>query len=116
MPTPRTRRSPCGWCHPLLDHRVCDLQRIGDDRADRKLALRLGKLGKLPLVAAEAGIPGPRCRRDKRGQAAVQSGRIVPATPSNAASASSHTSSRAGSTGPGMVARPLGMRLKPAFP
>ena len=48
-----------------------------------------------------------------RGHAAGQSGRIGPDTPSNAPSTSSQTRSRAGSTGPGMVARPLGMRLKP---
>ena len=43
--------------------------------------------------------------------AEFQSGRIGPETPSKAPSASSQTSSRAGSTGPGMVARPLGIRL-----
>ncbi len=36
-----------------------------------------------------------------------QSARIGPATPSNAPSASSHTRSRRGSTGPGMMARPF---------
>ena len=48
--------------------------------------------------------------------AADQSGRITPDTPSKAPASSSQTSSRAGSTGPGMVARPLGMGLKPDLP
>ena len=45
-----------------------------------------------------------------------QSGRIGPDTPSNAPSASSHTSSRAGSTGPGIFACPFGILLKPSLP
>jgi hypothetical protein len=44
------------------------------------------------------------------------SGRTRPATPTNAPSTSSATKSRAGSTGPGILACPLGMRLNPALP
>ena len=40
-------------------------------------------------------------------------GRTGPDTLSNAPSTSSQTSSRAGSTGPGIFTRPLGMREKP---
>ena len=45
-----------------------------------------------------------------------QSGRIMPLTPSKAPSTSSATSSRAGSTGPGIFTWPFGMRLKPTLP
>ena len=54
-----------------------------------------------------SGKPG-----DSGDHAALQSGRIGPETPSKAPSASSQTSSRAGSTGPGMTARPFGTRLE----
>ena len=69
------------------------------------------------------GSMGPRFRGDDTivaivsigysARANVQSGRTAPLTPSNAPSATSQTSSRAGSTGPGIVACPFGMRLKP---
>jgi hypothetical protein len=45
-----------------------------------------------------------------------QSGRIAPDTLLNAPSTSSATSRRLESTGPGIVARPLGINLKPTRP
>src|SRR5262249_2900132 len=47
---------------------------------------------------------------------APQSGRINPDTPSNAPGVNSATTSRSGSTGPGITARPFGTALKPARP
>ncbi len=51
-----------------------------------------------------------------RDHALSQSGRIIPPTPSKAPGLSSATSSRAGSTGPGIFTWPFGMRLKPDLP
>src|SRR5262249_55866226 len=45
-----------------------------------------------------------------------QSGRMAPDTPSKAPATSSHTSTRAGSAGPGSATRPLETRLKPDLP
>jgi hypothetical protein len=67
--------------------------------------------GQRPCAACRTIRP----QRADASQAASQSGRIAPVTPSKAPSASSATSSRRGSTGPGRRARPLGMRLKPAL-
>ena len=69
-----------------------------------------------PLVVRQRGPRDQRVAGERRDHAAVQSGRIGPDTPSNAPSASSQTRSRAGSTGPGMMARPLGIGLKPDLP
>src|SRR5262249_53675804 len=52
----------------------------------------------------------------RRPHAASQSGRIAPGTPPKAPAASSQTRIRAGAAGPGRVARPFGMRLKPNLP
>ena len=91
-----------------------------DCRARRHAAARLARRFRQAVRGRnrEVGQGGQIVGRESglSPHAAFQSGRIGPDTPSNAPSPSSQTRSRAGSTGPGMVARPLGMRLKPDLP
>ena len=68
-----------------------------------------GFIGLLLLIGSLAAHLGARGALSY----ASHSGLIGPPTPAKAPSTSSATSNRCGSTGPGMVAVPLGMRLKP---
>src|SRR6185312_8268125 len=74
-------------------------------------------IGVLPIFAGLIGllllIGSLAATWAREGREAAQSGRIVPAMPSQAPDDSSATSRRAGSTGPGIFTRPLAMRLKP---
>src|SRR4029450_7990781 len=90
-------------------------------RREYAAARRLGKIHAFPevfLIRSEStfSLCPTRDPPEPRNHAAVQSGRIGPDTPSHAPSASSQTRIRAGSTGPGMVARPLGISLKSDLP
>src|SRR5262245_41501449 len=85
---------------------------------DELLAADGGQVERLAVraVRGEHGGGKERGSGDAGDHGALQSGRIGPDTPVKAPSTSSQTRSRAGSTGPGMRARPFGMRLKPDLP
>ena len=68
--------------------------------------------GLLSLLYSATGLLESR----RRYRATLQSGRSAPETSVNAPSTSSATSRRLASTGPGMLARPLGITLKPTRP
>jgi len=106
---------------PGTQRRLCRPQDEGADRrARRHAAARLARRLRQAVRGRnrEVGQGGQTVGRESglNPHVAFQSGRIGPDTPSNAPSTSSQTRSRAGSTGPGMVARPLGIRLKPDLP